>query len=70
MGEEDGITDLRKSHHRAEHRVHRRVSDVHHGVIAAGKQSKLNMTIVNALNILLSKHFSYIMTAITSSYKM
>lgn len=37
MGEKHGITDLRESHYRAEHRVHRRVSDVHHSVIAVGK---------------------------------
>lgn len=37
MGEGHGAADLRESHHRAKHRVHRRVSDVHHGTIAAGE---------------------------------
>lgn len=37
MGEEHGAADLRESHHRAKHRVHRRVSDVYHGTFAAGE---------------------------------
>lgn len=37
VGEEHGLADLRESHRRAEHRDYRRLSDVHHGVIAPGE---------------------------------
>jgi len=37
MGEKHGITDLRESHHCTEYRIHRRVSDVRHGIITTGK---------------------------------
>lgn len=39
VGEKHGPTDFRESHRRAKYRVHRRLSDVNHGIVADGKWS-------------------------------